>query len=93
MSLEALRIYAKEYYYRVAAFPRYISGIYSLCPNLRMRQVLLGNLIEEEQGDENHPELWQHFAEGLGVSRSNLHKDAQIKKAQELVVVTLILYN
>ncbi|WP_255586014.1 hypothetical protein [Wolbachia endosymbiont of Mansonella ozzardi] len=42
-----------------------------------MRQVLLGNLIEE-QGDENHPELWQHFAEGLGVSRSNLHEDAQI---------------
>ncbi len=50
-----------------------------------MQQVLLGNLIEEEQGDENHPELWKRFAEGLGV---DLHKDAQIaqiKETQELV--------
>ncbi|MGL9732301.1 MAG: CADD family putative folate metabolism protein [Wolbachia sp.] len=85
LSLEALQIYAKEYYHHVAAFPRYISGIHSLCPNLKMRQVLLGNLIEEEQGDENHPELWQRFAEGLGVSRSDLREDAQINETQELV--------
>lgn len=85
LSLEALQVYAKEYYHHIAAFPRYISGIHSLCPNLRMRQVLLGNLIEEEQGDENHPELWQRFAEGLGVSRSDLREDAQINETQELV--------
>ncbi|MCM1002543.1 CADD family putative folate metabolism protein [Wolbachia pipientis] len=85
LSLEALRVYAKEYYHHVAAFPRYISSIHSLCPNLKIRQVLLGNLIEEEQGDENHPELWQRFAEGLGVSRSDLREDAQIKETQELV--------
>lgn len=82
LSLQALQTYAKEYYHHVAAFPRYISGIHSLCPNLKMRQVLLGNLIEEEQGDENHPELWKRFAEGLGV---DLHEDAQIKETQELV--------
>lgn len=76
LSLEALQVYAKEYYHHVAAFPRCISGIHSLCPNLKMRQVLLGNLIEEEQGDENHPELWQRFAEGLGISRSDLREDA-----------------
>ncbi|QOD38871.1 CADD family putative folate metabolism protein [Candidatus Wolbachia massiliensis] len=85
LSLEALQVYAKEYYHHVAAFPRYVSGIHSLCPNLEMRQVLLGNLIEEEQGDENHPELWQRFAEGLGVTRSDLRQSAQIKETQELV--------
>ncbi|MBV2145591.1 CADD family putative folate metabolism protein [Wolbachia endosymbiont of Listronotus oregonensis] len=85
LSLQALQTYAKEYYHHVAAFPRYISGIHFLCPDLKMRQVLLGNLIEEEQGDENHPELWKRFAEGLGVTRSDLHKDAQIKETQELV--------
>lgn len=85
LSLQALQTYAKEYYHHVAAFPRYISGIHSLCPNLKMRQVLLGNLIEEEQGDENHPELWQRFAEGLGVARPNLFEDAQVKETQELV--------
>lgn len=85
LSLQALQTYAKEYYHHVAAFPRYISGIHSLCPNLKMRQVLLGNLIEEEQGDENHPELWQRFAEGLGVARSELCENAQIKETRELV--------
>ncbi|WP_264336262.1 MULTISPECIES: CADD family putative folate metabolism protein [unclassified Wolbachia] len=85
LSLKALQTYAKEYYHHVAAFPRYISGIHSLCPNLKMRQVLLGNLIEEEQGDENHPELWQRFAEGLGVARSELCENAQIKETRELV--------
>ncbi|MGL9732824.1 MAG: CADD family putative folate metabolism protein [Wolbachia sp.] len=85
LSLEALQVYAKEYYHHVAAFPRYISSIHSLCPNLKMRQVLLGNLIEEEQGDENHPELWKRFAEGLGVSRSDLREDAQINETKELV--------
>ncbi|UIP92278.1 CADD family putative folate metabolism protein [Wolbachia endosymbiont of Anopheles demeilloni] len=85
LSLQALQTYAKEYYHHVAAFPRYISGIHSLCSNLKMRQVLLGNLIEEEQGDENHPELWQRFAEGLGVARSELCENAQIKETRELV--------
>lgn len=85
LSLQALQTYAKEYYHHVAAFPRYISGIHSLCTNLKMRQVLLGNLIEEEQGDDNHPELWQRFAEGLGVARSELCENAQIKETRELV--------
>ncbi|MDG7056030.1 MAG: CADD family putative folate metabolism protein [Wolbachia endosymbiont of Meromenopon meropis] len=85
LSLEALQIYAKEYYHHVAAFPRYISSIHSLCPNLKMRQVLLNNLVEEEQGDENHPELWQRFAEGIGVLRSDLREKIQFKETQELV--------
>jgi len=29
---------------------------------------LLNNLIDEEAGSPNHPELWLQFAEGLGVS-------------------------
>lgn len=70
-------------------FPRfrYISGTHSLCPNIKMRQVLLGNLmeIEEERGDENHPELWQRFAEWLSVSRSDLRETVQIKETQKLV--------
>lgn len=85
LSLQALQTYAKEYYHHVAAFPRYISSIHSLCLNLKMRQVLLSNLIEEEQGEENHPELWQRFAEGLGVARSQLLEDAQVKETRELV--------
>ena len=69
----------------MAVFPRYISGIHSLCPDLKMRQILLGNLIEEEQGEENHPELWLRFAEGLGVSRDMAHAPACLKETHDLV--------
>ncbi len=74
LSLKTLQIYAKEYYGHVAAFPRYISAIHSLCENIKDRQVLLDNLIDEEQGEENHPELWLKFAEGVGCKRSECKK-------------------
>ena len=69
LGVEKLQFYAKEYYSHVAAFPRYISSIHSLCSDIKSRQILLENLIEEEKGEENHPELWLRFAEGLGVKR------------------------
>ena len=30
--------------------------------------MLLDNLIDEEKGSENHPELWMRFAEGMGIA-------------------------
>jgi pyrroloquinoline-quinone synthase len=37
-----------------------------------IRQYLLENLIEEERGPENHPELWLRFCEALGLDRSDV---------------------
>ncbi len=85
LSLETLQLYAQEYYHHVAAFPRYLSSIHSLCPDIQSRQILLGNLIEEEQGEENHPELWTRFAEGLGVSRDGISTPAQLETTNALV--------
>ena len=85
LSLETLKIYAKEYYHHVAAFPRYLSRIHSNCGDLKMRQVLLGNLIEEEQGDENHPELWKNFAEGLGVNKAEMLSPSELENTIQLV--------
>lgn len=85
LSKETLQIYAMEYYHHVSAFPRYISAIHSLCPNIKIRQILLGNLLEEEQGEENHPELWQRFAEGLGLLRDNLNDSPKLKATRDLV--------
>lgn len=85
LSRETLQTYAKEYYKHVAAFPRYISGIHFQCDDIKTRQVLLSNLIEEEQGQENHPELWRRFAEGLGVKPLALDDKAKLKETNELV--------
>src|SRR6476661_5381133 len=72
LSKEVLQEYAKQYYAHVRAFPTYVSGVHSRCEDVSIRQQLLENLIEEERGDENHPELWLRFAEGLGVARQNI---------------------
>src|SRR6266481_9100272 len=72
LSLERLQNYAVEYYPHVAAFPRYLSAIHSRCADIATRQALLENLIEEERGPENHPELWLRFAEAIGVTRERV---------------------
>lgn len=77
LSKAVLGEYAKQYYAHVSAFPTYVSGVHSHCEDLAIRQELLENLIEEERGDENHPELWLRFAEALGVAREDV-KDAEL---------------
>jgi pyrroloquinoline-quinone synthase len=72
LSKAVLAEYAKQYYAHVRAFPTYVSGVHSRCKDLAIRQELLENLIEEERGEENHPELWLRFAEGLGVAREDV---------------------
>lgn len=72
LSQSVLGEYAKQYYAHVRAFPTYVSAVHSRCDDLQIRQELLENLIEEERGEENHPELWMRFAEGLGVAREDV---------------------
>lgn len=69
LTADRLRNYAVQYYRHVAAFPRYLSGLHSRCDDLETRQLLLENLIDEEHGPDNHPELWLRFAVALGLTR------------------------
>jgi pyrroloquinoline-quinone synthase len=68
LSREALTDYARQYYHHVAAFPTYLSAVHAKCNDQATRKQLLGNLIDEEAGSPNHPELWLKFTEALGVS-------------------------
>src|SRR5262249_23231893 len=77
LSMDDLRYYAKAYYPHVAAFPRYVSQAHAGSEDLGTRQMLLENLIEEERGPENHPELWLRFCEGLGLKREDV-QSAQV---------------
>ena len=74
LDVEVLREYAKQYYAHVKAFPTYVSATHSHCDDVAVRQMLLENLIEEERGENNHPELWLRFAEGLGLTRDEVKK-------------------
>jgi pyrroloquinoline-quinone synthase len=65
---EALTDYARQYYHHVAAFPTYLSAVHARCDDQATRKQILSNLVDEEAGSPNHPELWLKFTEALGVS-------------------------
>ena len=80
LSKDALSDYARQYYHHVAAFPTYLSAVHANCDDQPTRKQILSNLIDEEAGSPNHPELWKQFAEGLGVEDVDL---ATIEKEPE----------
>lgn len=69
LTQEALRTYATQYYQWVRAFPTWLSAVHANATDLSMRQAILENLIDEERGPDNHPELWLRFADALGLER------------------------
>ncbi len=72
LSREALADYAKQYYHHVAAFPTYLSAVHANTTDGETRRHILANLVDEEAGNPNHPELWLRFAEGVGVNREEV---------------------
>ena len=85
LSHEAIKEYSAQYFKHVSSFPRYLSSIHSNCDDLKTRQMLLDNLIDEERGSENHPELWMRFAEGMGNSRESVENKEAMQEIEELV--------
>ena len=82
---ETIREYSAQYFQHVSSFPRYLSSIHSNCEDIKIRQILLENLIDEEKGGENHPELWMRFAEGMGNSRQKVNTTEPMKETTDLV--------
>jgi pyrroloquinoline-quinone synthase len=72
LSKEALRDYAQQYYQHVAAFPTYLSAVHAKCDDQPTRRQVLQNLMDEEAGSPNHPELWLQFAESLGTTATQV---------------------
>jgi pyrroloquinoline-quinone synthase len=85
LSKEALTDYAKQYYHHVAAFPTYLSAVHANCDEQRTRKQILQNLIDEEAGSPNHPELWKQFANALGLNDNDLAKTEQQTETRDLI--------
>ncbi len=85
LSSAALQDYAAQYYPHVAAFPRYLSTLHAHTENDHTRRALLQNLIDEEAGAPNHPELWLQFAQGLGVSPQRVTDTPVASETRHLV--------
>ncbi|MBA3961520.1 MAG: CADD family putative folate metabolism protein [Chthoniobacterales bacterium] len=85
LSRETLADYARQYYQHVAAFPTYLSAAHAGCEDQLVRRKLLANLIDEEAGEPNHPQLWREFAQALGVSPNELEKVEAWPETAELI--------
>jgi len=85
LSKEALTDYAQQYYHHVAAFPTYLSAVHAHCDHQATRKQLLNNLIDEEAGSPNHPELWKKFADGLGVEDAELARTEKQPETKNLI--------
>lgn len=85
LSLEALRDYATQYYHHVAAFPTYLSAVHAQTDDTAVRRQILCNLMDEEAGNPNHPELWLQFAESLGLDRTAVKQSAQWPATKKLI--------
>jgi len=85
LSRAALADYARQYYHHVAAFSTYLSAVHAKCDDQPTRRQLLDNLIDEEAGSPNHPELWLQFAEALGVSKDDVQSSEKWSETSNLI--------
>lgn len=85
LTREMLKDYACQYYHFVKNFPRMVSAVHSNTPDLRLRQELLMNLMDEERGDENHPALWMKFAGAMGATEEEVHSTVPLPETTALV--------
>lgn len=85
LSKETLADYAGQYYQHVAAFPTYLSALHARCDDQPTRRHILQNLIDEEAGEPNHPQLWRRFAASLGVTSAQLDEAETWPETAELI--------
>ena len=85
LSRPALRDYARQYYHHVAAFPTYLSALHSHTEDQKARRQILANLMDEEAGNPNHPELWLRFAESTGLSRDEVSNAKLWPETEKLI--------
>lgn len=85
LSQEILADYAGQYYQHVAAFPTYLSAVHARCDDQPTRRQILANLIDEEAGEQNHPQLWKNFATALGVSPNDIENTTPWPETAELI--------
>ncbi len=85
LSREILQKYAEQYYHWVNAFPTWLSATHSNATDFAMRQSILNNLVDEEQGSENHPELWLRFCDALGLDRDAVRSADLLPETREAI--------
>jgi len=87
LTVDDLRIYVKQYYRFEESFPRFLSGIHHSCPDREVRQMLLRNLWDEENGPKNHRSLWLDFCSALSLSAKEVDEAPCLRTTENLLEV------
>jgi pyrroloquinoline-quinone synthase len=85
LSHDVLQKYAEQYYHWVLAFPTWLSATHSNATDMPLRQSILANLIDEEQGADHHPELWLRFCDALGLDRDAVTSAALLPETRDAI--------
>jgi pyrroloquinoline-quinone synthase len=85
LTRDVLQKYAEQYYHWVAAFPTWLSATHANSTDMEMRQEILANLVDEEQGSDNHPELWLRFCDALGLEREQVRNAGLLPETREAI--------
>ena len=84
LTLDDLRIYAKEYFHLVERVPGIVARVKDRLPKEQSRR--FGKIVEENQREEvGHIDLWKRFAKSLGVSEAELRNHKPSSKARDAV--------
>lgn len=87
LTLDQLRIYAKEYFHLVKHIPGIVARVQNNIVDDTARASLDHNRVEEEE----HVDLWKRFAKSLGISESELvayqPSDVCVKAVQDLEAI------
>lgn len=81
LTLQDLRVYAKEYFHLVERIPGIVARVRDRAPETAMRAMIDENRREEEE----HVELWKRFAHSLGISQEELASHAPSQKTVDAV--------
>src|SRR5215467_769884 len=71
LSLEALQLYAAQYYKHVEAFPGHLRVLAARTEG-PLQKLIQENLSEEENPAAPHPKLWRDFAAAVGVHEDDI---------------------
>ncbi len=79
LTIDALRVYAKQYYHFVDEFPRLLETMIEKCGDSAIRSMIAENLVEERK----HPALWLAFAESIGLTRKDVISSEMLSETEE----------
>jgi pyrroloquinoline-quinone synthase len=84
LSRERLRLYAKQYYLHVEAFPLHLQLLAERARG-SLRGLILENLADETDPMAPHPKLWRDFAAAVGVNGETFWTTAALPGIRKLV--------